>query len=281
MARNTNEVRLVSDLPKWFDISKYKTATALDKTNWYENLFVRGELLQVIDSIEFKKALKEGRQIAQSIYSDLETLRQAPIYSVSGLNKRKLWLLCRARQIRPEAGVRQMTVNDLYWAEKNIDEAKRNYARTIFSRTDDSESFYDALLWTKREEAWKVNPLGDVLSGGLLKVNLLLPENLLVEQFKAMLKNKKRSIRKVQSPEFDKWIKFGVLPYLDLKIWERESGKSITNRVMADAIFTPGEGGEEVVRKTTAKLADELLTIKHLETLAALAAHEIAERSVS
>ena len=48
---------------------------------------------------------------------------------------------------------------------------------------------------------------------------------------------------------------------------------------MADAIFLPGEGGEEVVRKTTAKLARELLTLKHLETLAALAAQEIAERN--
>lgn len=281
MARSTNEVRQVSDLPKWFDVSKYKAATTLDKANWYENLFVRGELLKVIGSTEFKKALKGGGQIAQSIYSDLESLHHTPVYSVAGLKKRKLWLLCQARQIHPEAGVRQMTVNDLYWAEKNIDEAKRNYARTIFSRTDDSESFYDALLWTKREKEWKVNPLDDVLSDGLIKVNLLLPENLLIEQFKAMLKNKKRSMKKVQNPEFDKWIKFGVLPYLDLKIWERESCKSITNRIMADAIFPPGEGGEEVVRKTTSKLADELLTRKHLETLAALAAHEIAERNSS
>ena len=74
------------------------------------------------------------------------------------------------------------------------------------------------------------------------------------------------------------WAKFGILPYLDLNAWAEIEGVKIPNRVMADAIFPVGEGGEEVVRKTTQKIAYEILTESHLNKLAALAAQEISER---
>lgn len=45
---------------------------------------------------------------------------------------------------------------------------------------------------------------------------------------------------------------------------------SITNRVMADAIYESGVGGEETVRKTTAPLVDHLLSEKSLNQLAGL-----------
>lgn len=79
-------------------------------------------------------------------------------------------------------------------------------------------------------------------------------------------------------PDFVGWAKFGILPYLDLNAWAEIEGVKIPNRVMADAIFPVGEGGEEVVRKTTQKIAYEILTESHLNKLAALAAQEISER---
>ena len=48
---------------------------------------------------------------------------------------------------------------------------------------------------------------------------------------------------------------------------------------MADAIFPQGEGGEEVVRKTTKPLAESVLGKGFLEKLEAIAAHEKAERN--
>lgn len=101
----------------------------------------------------------------------------------------------------------------------------------------------------------------------------------LLNDLRSTLRRKSIVTKNWRKPDFADWNRFGVLPYLDLRIWGQETGTRISNRVMADAIFLPGEGGEEVVRKTTAKLARELLTLKHLETLAALAAQEIAERN--
>lgn len=100
-----------------------------------------------------------------------------------------------------------------------------------------------------------------------------------MNDLRSTLRRKSIVTKNWRKPDFADWNRFGVLPYLDLRIWGQETGTRISNRVMADAIFLPGEGGEEVVRKTTAKLARELLTLKHLETLAALAAQEIAERN--
>jgi hypothetical protein len=71
-------------------------------------------------------------------------------------------------------------------------------------------------------------------------------------------------------PDFNEWIRIGILPYLDLKIWEMQENVSIPNRVMADAIFTDEISGEETVRKTTDKLACQVLEGDILKELAVL-----------
>ena len=47
---------------------------------------------------------------------------------------------------------------------------------------------------------------------------------------------------------------------------------------MADAIFPDGDKGEEMVRKTTKKIADMLMKKEYVDFLATIAAHEIAEK---
>ncbi len=117
-------------------------------------------------------------------------------------------------------------------------------------------------------------------------VNLDLPDSILMENFKqylVTLREKTRTYCSVKKPyrrrAFDDWRRFGVLPFLDLRIWKREADVTIPNRVIADAIFPPGEGGEETVRKTTAPLVEKLLRSLHL--LQAQAAQEILEREAA
>jgi hypothetical protein len=178
------------------------------------------------------------------IISELGYLRHTPIWENSDQVKQKLLMLSNDIPSYRDTGVRPITIIDLHFCGVNIEDAMHNYDQ----QTLDKE-----------------------LPSGFMKVNLDLPENILIDQFMALLKKSKGKVKKVEKLEFGKWIKFGVLPYLDLKIWELESGKTIINRVMADAIFPLGEGGEEAVRKTTAKLADELLEYEHLDKLAAIA----------
>lgn len=117
-----------------------------------------------------------------------------------------------------------------------------------------------------------------------ISVNLTLPNELLVEQFKVFLqslraKTEVKDIKKFRRPDFQGWVRFGVLPFLDLMIWAFETKTKIPNRVMADAIFPTGEGGEEVVRKTTKPLVAELLDVKNIEILAALSEDKAEQKS--
>ncbi|MDP1596904.1 MAG: DUF6387 family protein [Methylotenera sp.] len=270
MARNANEVRNVSDLPKWFDIKKYDASNELDYVGWYRNLFTRSRLLKLFSSPKFKNNLKTGIQNALDFYSDLESLRNIPL-----IGKRRFFFISNLEELQPQLGVRPMTLADLYWAKKSIAKDKQSYVEKIITNSEDSEEFWDAYYRTEKNKNWKVNPLADELSASLIHVNFYLPENLLLDQFKEMIKTIKSE--KKRKPDFDKWIRYGVLPYIDLKIWELEHDKSITNNLMADAIYPNGEGDEEVVRKTIQKLADEILSKEYLDTLAALASNEISE----
>ena len=142
--------------------------------------------------------------------------------------------------------------------------------------------------WIKSNERFDMRGDGDGLYLSYREAFALgLPDKVLIEQFKQMLESRRKPLLKVGisienklRPDFEGWAKFGVLPYLDLNTWAELEGLTIPNRVMADAIFPVGEGGEEVVRKTTEKIAKEILTKSHLNKLAALAAQEIAERNV-
>jgi len=197
----------------------------------------------------------------------------------------------KSRDPRYSLGVHLSTVRDHYVTEFNIESDTRTYARKFFSKIfDDDKDFMEPSKYICTE--WIDEPIDNVTEilnfKVNVRVNLLLPDKVLVEQFKTLLGSLRDTpqrtgigIANKQKFDFHGWVRFGVIPYLDLQIWEKESGKKIPNRVMADAIFPPGEGGEEVVRKTTSKLADELLTLKHRELLAALAAHEIAEQNTA
>lgn len=120
-------------------------------------------------------------------------------------------------------------------------------------------------------------------------VDLSLPDAILVKAFKQWLKNARKETstgknsKRYRKPDFESWIRLGILPWLDLNIWEVEANVTIPNRVMANAIYLPGTGGEETVRKTTKPLAlnlikDENETDCPLSSLAAQAAYEQFEK---
>lgn len=174
---------------------------------------------------------------------------------------------------------------------------KRTYARAFFRDVigfkGDFLTAGPEMPKSDKPADWMWEPIDAITTNSsnfsrLVSVNMLLPDSVLIEQFKQMLNEQRVGTKgiapvlsKQRKPEFNDWINFGVLPYLDLTIWATESGVSIPNRVMADAIFPVGEGGEEVVRKTTSKLAREILSKPMLETLIALASAEKTEQNAS
>jgi hypothetical protein len=291
--RDTMEkkIRRATDLPSWFDLKKYSQAAALDAAGWYEQLSVRKRLLEMLAWREENKEPLNDR--------DLETLtsiRTMPIVDVTASFDMRVRFYdgvmheLQTEEPRYSLGVRLSTVRDFFLVERRIESEKRKYAHQFFSQLDDSD-------WLNGSDEVRL-PFTDWIDGPIdaiskppastmnVRVDLALPDKVLVEQFKALLQSLRKAHYEAGSDfatnrrqNFADWVSFGVLPFIDLTTWERETGSKIPNRVMADAIFSLGEGGEDVVRKTTSKIAKELMTDGSLKFLAAVAGQQISEAS--
>jgi len=164
--------------------------------------------------------------------------------------------------------VHKTTVREIYTAEAWVKEDEKAFCRGFFREHSDCRlnprlciAYCEGKVRPDAPQ-WFDGPLENVsrrLRTALVSINMDLPDQVLVEHFKVVLQGLRRSRQlanltdvttKRNPSNFRKLIHFGALPYLDLRFWAWAKGKKIPNRVMADAIFPPGEGGEEVVRKT-------------------------------
>lgn len=286
-------LRRVSDLPTWFDLTKYAGAESLDAAGWYEQLSMRRDLSGMVGSPRWEswKEIESPHPISDRCKEIIEIIRATPLPDISENFLLRVYFYggamheIKSRDPMYSKGVHLATVRELYMTERNIDGKNRDYARNFFAQFENRDWLDDLPIEFPCKD-WIDEPVDAISSTDGFhvnaRVNLLVPDKLLVEQFKLMLTELRHSgvfVEHYAKSDFSGWTRFGILPYLDLKIWEKETGIKIPNRVMADAIFPLGEGGEEVVRKTTVKLAKQLLTRKNLETLASIAAQEIAERN--
>lgn len=113
----------------------------------------------------------------------------------------------------------------------------------------------------------------------LARVDLSAPDSVLMEGFEVWLAEARaaRGIdrdRRFHRPNFGNWVRYGLLPYLDLLIWSMETDTEITWDVMAAVCRPHAVGGGEPMRKTVGLLAGNLM--RDLSELKALAALEAA-----
>lgn len=280
-------IKHVSELPAWYDLSKYSCANSMCSGDWYQQLAMRKDLLSLVGSQRWL-SWKFGVQVqhAEKAYEVLELLRSTPIIRIDGNQLLETYfypvavLKLDQYNFLTQSGVRFSSVRNIYNTESRITEQKQTYARKIFhqknSHTLNMESWIDDPVDNATEglDGWEIN----------LRVNTLLPDEILLEQFKKLMRDfRDSSVLSGRSPKYlyNNWISAGLLPFLDLQIWQKEMGVKIVKRVIADAIFKPGEGGEEIVRKTTEKYATEYLTSYFLTSLASHAAQEKAEKMSS
>lgn len=213
-------------------------------------------------------------------------------------------------------GIHSMTAHDLIHLENGMTPGRREYSRRFLDQTINNSNWLKKPSIYYRKD-WMDDPIykSNKLSDGYrflsninqvpcndntsrmrfrgtknpVMVDLNLPDAVLLKAFKQWLENARKetstgkNTRRYRKPDFESWIRLGILPWLDLNIWEVEANVTIPNRVMANAIYPPGDGGEETVRKTTKPLALRLIKdhveIGHpLSSLAAQAAHEQFER---
>lgn len=269
----------ISELPAWFSLKKYAAAETLDAAGWYLQLYIRARCLSYLDD-------------GEDISGILGLIRAAPIIDITTnelLNFHYHSGMFYEQPIieQSQRGVHSLTVHEFYVAAINMEESKRNQAKAYF------ETILGGLLGSPSKQPPRIRtevmallqePVHDALTKpldqALLGVNLLLPDRELVEQFKACLPALRKEcsaelfIDKWHKPDFAEWARLGVLPYLDLLIWQKESKAKVPNRVLEEAIFPIDEGSEDRVRKTTGPKAKELISEKSLAILRAQAIRE-------
>lgn len=276
-------IKTVSELPKWFRLVKYENAKNLDTLGWLEQLEVRKELIiNYSDQISDKTSL---------VYEMLKVCHENPIINIS-VNSDLSWLflgddICELKQknVSYNLGVQSMTIRQLFMHKAKINPTRYEYMLKWWDQITDFFQQRKKIKYQFRK--WIDKPLHDssiptLMNTEVVCVNLSLPDYVLIDHFKQFLVNCRSQRKDIYStkpyrqPDFNEWIRFGVLPYLDLKIWEIGEKVTIPNRVMADAIFLHGECGEETVRKTIKPLVESILTEDSINRLIAKAALELS-----
>tara|TARA_Y100000589_G_scaffold209479_1_gene197536 strand:- start:953 stop:1933 length:981 start_codon:yes stop_codon:yes gene_type:complete len=114
----------------------------------------------------------------------------------------------------------------------------------------------------------------------LISVDLQASDAALMESFKAWVKEARSHQRFAatsrRKSSYDRWARYGLLPYLDLLTWSLETDTHIPDRVMSAAI-SRYDAGEANLRKTIGPLAADLM--RDLSGLQVLAGIEGAGRA--
>lgn len=286
-------IKHVSELPQWFRLDKYDDAKKLDTTGWCEQLSIRSDFL-LPNTPPPSERIKVFKPV-------LEAIREKPIFDVA--NEEQIARYCyyfhnaifselKTKKLKYIPGVHLMTLEELDIVRRGLTPGRLEYV----AKWQDQFKEWDTSKPPIKYEPWIMEPLWRSVrqeikeayghtGRDVVVVDLCLSDDILIDNFKQFLAirraetNRECLVKRSRQNNFSDWISFGVLPYLDLKIWEDETGMSIPYRVMADAIYPAGEGGEETVRKTTIPLANSLIQTNYLEQLVGQAAIEIAEQN--
>ncbi|WP_412758180.1 DUF6387 family protein [Legionella bozemanae] len=255
------KIKEKKDLPEWYDIKKYDAAKNFKAIDWYQQFFVRRFCLEIGYKDNFVKKL-------------IDAIRENPIVDLINDERfsviKSMSILGNGLSFMP--GVHPMTLHEFVVIEKEIDPIKLEHARNWSQQNHlNPKVFYKNEIDSSTS---LLNP--NFREFFALSVNTNLPRLLLMKQFEALLdvlqiNNLKESGKQYKTSDYQKWHKYGVLPYHDLDVWRKEEQKDITESIFSKVVNANEERGEENIRKTTAELSKTLILDESLNYLAAQA----------
>ncbi len=303
-------IRNIKDLPDWYALEKYRAADSLDAAGWYEILLQRWNHFFWLDVHGPEKYTSDRHDRKNYYYDALLQSRKDPLslltddlqisligggqlaalkyskedfstfsHAISPLTIRRLYQQERRLQKSTRIRVREW-MDHIFDDFRNIGMTDQFKTECEWARSFIDDPIFEAFEKQGEERDWQNQSRGH----DFVEINLTVPDKILIEQFASYLRNIRKKYPDIKpanpykAPEYKKWLEYGLLPYLDLNLWERENNVSIPYRVLADAIFSDGNMGEEMIRKTTKKIADQVMNKDYIDFLATIAAQEIAEK---
>ena len=300
------KIESVRDLPAWFDIEKYKGCNLFGATEWFERLAYRKTLLlgnpeypdrKIVMLPTFKEvdnknengefidagALMLSDPVAMShseamsqwrskIGKDIHRLRAEPL-------EVEPWLSEALIDTPPT--VANMTIADLRDVLR-VGELNARFTNTPslqdyiedadFNNLPESAKFKEVHLHhfaLERSTRTAILVALDASNADIKRAFSAWLDEARAKQAAAIKRNK---------PHYDRWENYGLLPYIDLHIWEMETENSIPDRVLSSALIRNWhDKGEGHIRKTLAPLAKDLM--RDLSALQALASIEAAGKA--
>lgn len=286
------------DLPEWFDLKKYEGTESFGAFEWLKQLERRRDLLRDYPGGD---AFQEAPEILQDIHLELwrasmqeraRQIRDNPIAAPSeGMSNK--WIADV-----PCLPIKPVCVSDLAWqmgrdrqAAIGGKAAKSRYNRWAAINPDIKPlpggakpssrlaalSVMCGVIPSGHADPLSIDYYDGDLASPVVQIDLSAPNTVLREAFNEWLEEARAwaNQRKPSKPFYYRWTEYGVLPYLDLLIWSKETGNHISYEAMAEFI-TPQKSNKEGrdvgnFRTTTKKHAeDQMRDLSRLESLAAI-----------
>lgn len=263
------KVDRVKDLPKWFDLSNYKRASEFTAAQWYEQLERRSQFFPGSNE-------PPHDEVSWAVFfGSLESIRAEPL------------AFRRGRQgFVPASPVRSLSLIDLMM-QSFRDEIALNEGKCTSASVERWRALGDPHIGLVDGVRLSRTPLEvnfykpTSLPIPMIQVDLAATDAALKKAFDIWLKQARnagpKTDKKPIKPLYNRWSKYGLLPYLDLLIWSMETGISIPDRIYSAATAANDyDMGESSFRKTVVPLAAALM--QDLTELQALAAVEESSR---
>ncbi|WP_152034333.1 DUF6387 family protein [Burkholderia pseudomallei] len=278
----------LADLPRNFDINKYKICATWDLSWWAANIYrrisrksqIEGEMANNAQPDEQHRALL--REVTAEAFDDpglnCGSSDEGPIDFNYGSP------LAAARRVTDMSAMEALRAYELF----HDDSFKRYSDAYLLARSfnpyspDFNEINYelklDAFELLEKTPEWKMFADSEVDDLGVYafsKVDLMAPDKDLMEDFRAWLSLARANFGIADpAPSFaqqdvDRWASMHVLAYIDLTLWASANGLKIPLTVMGRALF-PDEfeiGLEDRVRKVVARDARQLMDMEAVRAM--------------
>lgn len=249
------KVKNVSDLPEWFDLEKYRGCARFGPVEWWACLKERARVWAVVE------CLPPGAPA--SIRETLTSMRARPLAAAS----RTAGII---DVLAPRPAVRSATWADLGRAARLDRLADSEQVPAWRALAADIQSSNDA---TPTEGVLMIPGWLDKESDAAVAiVNLSASDSVVKSAFEAWLAQARAATgctaKTRNRPNTGNWADYGLLPYLDLRLWCLEVDAWIPEHVMADA--TSPYSDPDRIGDTLAPLARALMSdLSQLRSLAA------------
>lgn len=228
----------------WFDLSKYEPQRKLLRRDWGQQIGKRAHYLAAVENfISFSDDSIE-KVIAFELVSKLvDELSREPLSD---------WSRNRGKNpVEPISLVYMQQLQDLV--------AKFNQ----FAPAMRLETYRDFAVPVDDLMRWEGNPLGH------LRINLFARDADILRSFEKWLASRRASFaseisrKSIRAASEIEWQNSGLLPFADLRIWEKFTGYALTEQDRINLVFPDWQGDYRGKHEVAKKAFDTYLNLAH------------------